>query len=95
MLIICIIFQVTALLETLEFLPSEEDYTLKQIRAFVRTRWLSAISSSDSQPLTTETAIFVKSHLYKLLFHFQEALQSLRELRKSRVPEKPGKPEVS
>jgi hypothetical protein len=47
-------------------LPSEEDDILNQTRAFFSTRWLSAISSSDSQPLTTETAIFVKSHLNRL-----------------------------
>ncbi len=46
-------------------LPSEEDDVLKQSQVFFSTRWLSARASSYSQPLTTVTAIFVRSHVKK------------------------------
>ncbi len=59
------------------FLPTKkkEDDILKQIQAFFCTKEISASSSPDSQPLTTETAIFVKSHLKKLLFSFPRGTQ--------------------
>jgi hypothetical protein len=51
----------------------EEDDVLKQIQAFFRTKWIRAGSSPDSQPPTTENAIFVKSHLKSDSSHFEEA----------------------
>jgi hypothetical protein len=43
----------------------EEYDVLKQIPAFFSAKWIPAGSSPDSQPPTTENAIFVKSHLKK------------------------------
>ncbi len=49
-------------------LATKEDDIMKQIQAFFCTKGISACSSPDSQPVTTETAIFVKSHARKRLF---------------------------
>jgi hypothetical protein len=46
-------------------LPSEEDDAVKQIQALFISKEIPAGSSPDSQPPTTENAIFVKSHLKK------------------------------
>ncbi len=46
---------------------TKEDDVLKQSQAFFSIRWLSTSSCSDSESLTMETAIFVKSHLKKWL----------------------------
>ena len=59
------------------FFPSEEDDVLKQIQQLTSTQEIPTALSPDSQPLTTETAIFVKSHLKSDGSHFQEAPQSL------------------
>jgi hypothetical protein len=64
-------------------LPTKEDDVLKQIYAFLRIRWLSASSCSDSGPLTTETAIFVKSHLKIWLFSLPTGTNKLLELSKA------------
>ncbi len=48
-------------------LPMKEDNILKQRQSFFSIRWLFASSCLDSGSLTMETAIFVKSHLKKLL----------------------------
>jgi hypothetical protein len=47
------------------YLLCKEDDVMKQIRTFFRTKGIPAVSSPDSQPLTTENVIFVKSHLKK------------------------------
>jgi hypothetical protein len=45
--------------------PTQENDVLKQIQAFFSTTGLPTSSYPDSHPPTTETAIFVKSHLKK------------------------------
>ena len=46
-------------------MPSEEDEVVKQIQALFSTKEIPEGSSPDSQPPTTENAIFVKSHVKK------------------------------
>ena len=45
--------------------PTQENDVLKQMRAFFSTMELPITSFPDSHPPTTETAIFVKSHMKK------------------------------
>ncbi len=64
-------------------LPTKEDDILKQSQAFLRKRWLSSSSCSDSWPMTMETAIFVKIHSKKWLFLLPRGAIKLLELSKS------------
>jgi hypothetical protein len=45
--------------------PTQVNDVLRQIQAFSSKRGLPSSSYPDSHPPTTETAIFVKSHLKK------------------------------
>jgi hypothetical protein len=62
-------------LESEGLLPWElgEGDVLKQIQAFFSTKAIHAGSSPDSQPITTvtENAIFVKSHLKKIVLTYK------------------------
>ena len=54
-----------------------ENDVMRQIQAFFSMKGLPASSCPDSHPPTTETAIFVKSHVKSDCSHLQEARYKL------------------
>jgi hypothetical protein len=58
-------------------LPTMENDVMRQIQAFFSKKGLPSSSCPDSHPLTTETVIFVKSHVKSDCSHLQEACYKL------------------
>ncbi len=61
-------------------LPTQKNDVLKQMRAFFSTMEPPITSFPDSHPPTTETAIFVKSHLKTWLFSLPRGANQLSNL---------------